>query len=216
MTPPPINIDGTGITGATIDGTDVSEVTVDGTQVFSPLPDSEGFEHNDLARFYSGDTSAFEIQSTSFEGAFALRSTNNDQSNVITRSTTQKFNRNGLRIDFKYLFESQNPAAGGIAINEADTGYASSNGYRFYASRENQEILIVQIPTGNLLAVDSVTLPSNTWIDGFIEFSQNGDMTFSLNATTITANNTDHTDVYLAFYQFDAGWHVDDVEFSLI
>jgi len=42
MTPPPINIDGTDITGATIDGTDVSEVTVDGTQVFSvsAIPDS--------------------------------------------------------------------------------------------------------------------------------------------------------------------------------
>jgi len=37
---PPINIDGTDITGATIDGTDVSEVTVDGTQVFSAIPDT--------------------------------------------------------------------------------------------------------------------------------------------------------------------------------
>jgi len=40
MTPPPINIDGSDITGATIDGTDVQEVTVDGTQVFSAIPDS--------------------------------------------------------------------------------------------------------------------------------------------------------------------------------
>jgi len=41
MTPPPINIDGTDITGATIDGADVSEVTVDGTQVFgNVIPDS--------------------------------------------------------------------------------------------------------------------------------------------------------------------------------
>jgi len=42
MTPPPINIDGTDITGATIDGADVSEVTVDGTQVFgNVIPDRQ-------------------------------------------------------------------------------------------------------------------------------------------------------------------------------
>jgi len=44
MTPPPINIDGSDITGATIDGTDVQEVTVDGTQVFSAIPDSEDLQ----------------------------------------------------------------------------------------------------------------------------------------------------------------------------
>jgi hypothetical protein len=35
MSPPPINIDGTEITGATIDGQDVEEITVDGDVVFS-------------------------------------------------------------------------------------------------------------------------------------------------------------------------------------
>jgi len=47
MTPPPINIDGTDITGATIDGADVSEVTVDGTQVFgNVIPDSVEYQIN--------------------------------------------------------------------------------------------------------------------------------------------------------------------------
>jgi len=38
---PPINIDGSKVTGITIDGTDVSEVTVDGQTVFAPnaIPD---------------------------------------------------------------------------------------------------------------------------------------------------------------------------------
>jgi len=61
MTPPPINIDGSDITGATIDGTDVQEVTVDGTQVFSAIPDAvvDNFEdaNADPAGAYeSGDT----------------------------------------------------------------------------------------------------------------------------------------------------------------
>jgi len=35
MTPPPINIDGTGVEGVNIDGQDVEEITVDGQVVFS-------------------------------------------------------------------------------------------------------------------------------------------------------------------------------------
>jgi len=43
MSPPPINIDGSDITGATIDGQEVQEITVDGQSVFqavTPLPSS--------------------------------------------------------------------------------------------------------------------------------------------------------------------------------
>jgi hypothetical protein len=38
MTPPPTNIDGTDITGATIDGQDVQEITIDGQTVFTAGP----------------------------------------------------------------------------------------------------------------------------------------------------------------------------------
>jgi len=40
---PPINIDGSQVSGITIDGTSVSEVTVDGDVVFSAIPDSVVF-----------------------------------------------------------------------------------------------------------------------------------------------------------------------------
>jgi hypothetical protein len=39
MTPPPISIDGTEITGATIDGQEVQEITIDGDTVFTAGPD---------------------------------------------------------------------------------------------------------------------------------------------------------------------------------
>jgi hypothetical protein len=45
MSPPPISIDGTDITGATIDGTEVTEITVDGETVFTALP-SSGLLHD--------------------------------------------------------------------------------------------------------------------------------------------------------------------------
>jgi hypothetical protein len=53
MTPPPLNIDGTDITGATIDGTDVSEVTVDGTQVFSAIAGSPIHRYNSTETGFS-------------------------------------------------------------------------------------------------------------------------------------------------------------------
>jgi hypothetical protein len=40
MSPPPININDSDITGATIDGQEVGEITVDGDVVFSAVPDS--------------------------------------------------------------------------------------------------------------------------------------------------------------------------------
>jgi len=40
MTPPPTNIDGTDITGATIDGQDVQEITIDGQTAFTAVPAS--------------------------------------------------------------------------------------------------------------------------------------------------------------------------------
>jgi len=42
---PPINIDGSQVSGITIDGTSVSEVTVDGDVVFSAIPDSVGHQY---------------------------------------------------------------------------------------------------------------------------------------------------------------------------
>jgi len=86
MTPPPINIDGTDITGATIDGTDVSEVTVDGTQVFLTIPDSgllHGYDFSsgtplqnlvsgnaDLSGTYTGTTETINgIQAGEFNGS---------------------------------------------------------------------------------------------------------------------------------------------------
>jgi len=40
MSPPPTNIDGTDITGATIDGQEVQEITIDGQTVFTAVPPS--------------------------------------------------------------------------------------------------------------------------------------------------------------------------------
>jgi len=61
MTPPPTNIDGTDITGATIDGTEVTEITVDGDTVFTatqPVGQDTVFEDWADNRFTNRDTFA--------------------------------------------------------------------------------------------------------------------------------------------------------------
>jgi len=54
MSPPPTNIDGTDITGASIDGQEVQEITIDGQTVFSAAPDLAGVVLNASAENYDG------------------------------------------------------------------------------------------------------------------------------------------------------------------
>jgi len=56
---PPINIDGSEVTGITIDGTSVSEVTVDGSTVFAPnaIPDTSMFQ-SPIYQFWAGESPA--------------------------------------------------------------------------------------------------------------------------------------------------------------
>jgi len=106
MSPPPTNIDGTDITGATIDGQDVEEITVDGQTVFSAgpaLPDStiarydfssqagtslvtDSVGSNDLNGSYSGPTADINgVQAGSF-----IKS-NQDELNNSSLSASQPF-----------------------------------------------------------------------------------------------------------------------------
>jgi len=54
---PPINIDGTDITGATIDGQDVEQITIDGQDVLSAILDISMFD-NPIYHFHAGSSSA--------------------------------------------------------------------------------------------------------------------------------------------------------------
>jgi hypothetical protein len=58
MSPPPTNIDGTDITGATIDGQDVDSITIDGQEVFSAGPNLPVALSN-LVAWYPFDPSSY-------------------------------------------------------------------------------------------------------------------------------------------------------------
>jgi hypothetical protein len=85
MSPPPVNIDGTDITGATIDGQEVQEITIDGQAVFTANPIVDNFESTtnnpagpygpstSVASFYRGSTNDFaRVQTNTVEGSFSL------------------------------------------------------------------------------------------------------------------------------------------------
>jgi len=69
---PPINIDGSKVTGITIDGTDVSEVTVDGQTVFAPnaIPDSENLHAEYDAKKESASNNDSLTSITDHQGGF--------------------------------------------------------------------------------------------------------------------------------------------------
>jgi hypothetical protein len=88
---PPINIDGSEVTGITIDGTEVSEVTVDGQTVFAPnaIPDTvDGFEDQDLSE-YKQDTGSWSIATVSGPqwGDYAIETTTRSSLIAATKST---------------------------------------------------------------------------------------------------------------------------------
>ena len=74
MSPPPTNIDGTDITGATIDGQEVQEITIDGQTVFDgrptiidnaeDSPDGPYGPSDDVTTYYSGNTGALSRTSS--------------------------------------------------------------------------------------------------------------------------------------------------------
>jgi len=60
MSPPPTNIDGTDITGATIDGQDVQEITVDGQTVFTSAPQINlPVAYSNLVAWYPFDSATY-------------------------------------------------------------------------------------------------------------------------------------------------------------
>jgi len=71
MTPPPTNIDGTDITGATIDGTDVTEITVDGDTVFAALDIPDSVVAQDLVAWYRFEDGDARDYTATLNGQFA-------------------------------------------------------------------------------------------------------------------------------------------------
>jgi len=102
MTPPPINIDGTDITGATIDGKDVEQITIDGQDVLSAIPDSaveqftaESFDDNN-------DEWVGELGNFNLTGGSATKTTDSNGNTAVeyTGSSGQQHDNTNLTVPY--------------------------------------------------------------------------------------------------------------------
>jgi len=218
----PINLpDGSEVSEVILpDGASASEVRApDGSTVFSGIAD-EGFEHNDLSGNYGGDLSVFQIQTgTVSEGTYALESVSQGTLSLIVRGTEQPWNRDYVRI----LWDQYNPneaerGKGGLGVATSVTGFFNMDGYYFYSDVPNNNRYLRRVDNGsnNNLAEDtSSTVAGDQWITASVEFASNGDISFTYDGVTLTANDTTYTELLLGFVEFEDAFF-DNVRFETI
>jgi len=214
MTPPPINIDGTDITGATIDGADVSEVTVDGTQVFRPIPDSEDFEHNDLTGVYNGDTADPSIQTgTVEEGSFALQAGTNNTGDLLIRDAEQ-FERGVTVTWYVYGISGDNVGDSALAFVSSGTTLSDFDGYSLYISNSN--FVIRRYDGGsstNLTKATDDGSDNGLWQEWSATIGPDDITLTAPGGNSITATDATYTTVNLGFVCW-GGQYIDNVQFS--
>jgi len=216
----PINLpDGSQVSEIVLpDGSTASEVLApDGSTVFGGIPDSEGFEHNDLTGVYAGDLSPFNIQTgTVDEGTYALFGDGEGNNAVIVRTTEEKFGRNGLRMSWRQY----NPNVtfnGGPGIFTDQVGFSSNSGYFFTTDASGGEIEINKIDGGNrtTIAETGASLSTNTWVNGQVEFKTNDSIEYTFEGTTVSVTDSDFKSVYLGFNTFQDVF-IDNLTFETI
>jgi hypothetical protein len=107
---PPINIDGSKVTGITIDGTSVSEVTADGQTVFSEIPDSGDLQW----RFDAREMSANDGDSVS-----TLTDLSGNNNDAALQTGSANFRAGGLAgVDCVELSDARFEASFGATFGE--------------------------------------------------------------------------------------------------
>lgn len=208
---PHLRIQHNGTTYAFHNGAEASSSTT--------IPDSEGFEHNDLTGIYVGDTDDYNIQTTTvIDGPYSLQQTTKDAFYAIVRDSDFKFTFDGLRINFSIIIQSNlSDAGGGIAVATSASGYNSTNLYGMYMELGNTDNLRIyrhDSGSSNILTQTSKSVTAGTEYSGFLEFS--GDtITLSVGGTTTSATDSNYNEGYLAFVGF-ADYVIDDVTFESI
>lgn len=185
------------------------------SQIPTTIPDSEGFEHNDLTGVYGGDTGVFTIQQNEVtEGTFALESDADGQNNLIVRDSPSTFDRSGLRIVFDFRLPSSG-AGGGIAFATDVSGFSSMNGYDFFAS--GGSYVIARMDNGS--ETDLVSGPSPTqgvWLTDCVwEFQADGTIELTVDGNTISVEDTTYQNLRLGFQCFRKAFF-DNIRFEEI
>jgi len=198
------------------------EISLDGYQYGAAIPDNELFEHNDLTGNYGGDTGAFDIQTgTVYEGDYALSGDGGGSYAAIVRDTAQDpWDRYGLRVTYQMYIDSSANGGGGLAVATSVTGHSSLDGYYFYADKTTDDDFrrLRRVDDGSvttLEADDSSAITGDAWVDGQVDFLDDGTIEFTIDGVTVSATDQTYESLLLAFHSF-AQVYVDNVQFSSI
>jgi hypothetical protein len=182
------------------------------------IPDSEGFEHNDLTGNYSGDTGSFSIQDTTVGGgSYALEGQGGQNHRAIIRTTRDEpWKRGGLQIDWQQYVNTD--ANLGLLVLDAQD-VSTGQGYLFQTRDDLDELRIDTWSSGepdnSPLAQVSLTPTTGSWLTATARFQEDGTIEFETDGESISANNTDHTELYLGFHSYIGGFS-DEIQFSEI
>jgi hypothetical protein len=192
---------------------------MDGQQVFGgAIPDSEGFEHNDLTGQYVGDTGAFSIQTgTVDEGTYALFGNNNGSFAHIVRDADSTWNRYGLRISYREYIPSGTGGSGGLAVAASKSGKSNFDGYGFYPNDQDGYIRLDKWDGGTVVdnQKTSTSPTADSWVTGTVDFLQDGTIDWTFDGINVSLSDQTWEDLYLAFHTYRDGY-ADDVQFSTI
>lgn len=186
------------------------------------VPDSEGFEHNDLAANYGGETGYFSIQSgTVSEGTYALTNSDPEEFHSIVRTTGEGFDRYRLRLSWEHYGASgtSNPGMGTAFLTSADS-FSNVSGYMFYTEPENGWVAIRRIDGGEITLLaggNGYNLTTDAWIQCQVDMSSDGNFTFTVDGATVSTDSADET--YQTGYLGFTSWnecYVDNVQFQSI
>jgi len=121
MSPPPTNIDGTDITGATIDGQEVQEITVDGQTVFTADIVIDKFEDGNINE-YGGDLGSYSVTTSNPISGSASLLGNLNIKYIQSTSGLENYPQTGDTFSYKMRIEGNvNIFAGMVFGVQSDT-----------------------------------------------------------------------------------------------
>jgi hypothetical protein len=172
MTPPPTNIDGTDISGATIDGQEVQEITIDGQTVFSAGPKLvDDFEDQNISEYF-GDTGDFQVTDGNVDnitsprnGSFMLREfISGGNSNIFSNFGLPNYPSRGDTFRVFVYFESGTGFQSSAETIKVFYGLQnSSNHYRVVISPLGDFIQFQK--NGNAEAQGNGTVDGDQWYE---------------------------------------------------
>jgi len=147
----------------------------------------EDFERTDPLAPYSGDVSAFAVDSnTTFNGTQALTASGGSSRNVISRTDVTVSAGNRYAARFYSGSSTTDVDCGLMLFMQSATGAANASGYKFAftdaPSSNAHRLRIEEFTDGSLTVHESVNvdIPDDSWFVGYVDVPSAGEVTYTV------------------------------------